>query len=166
MFTVDKHHKGKRVKETALDNIEISLSDLPAYELFFGGQLLQKIGKYALIVAEKHAETTCDPLGIDFVRFFSPIRKEDSLICRLAVTRAWRTSLEVGVKVIAEDFRMLEEKLVLTAYYTFLAVDDKKCPCPIFYVIPETAEEKKRYIAAERRRAARLKNSLEKYLFQ
>lgn len=166
MFTVDKYRKGKTVSETALDNIRISIAELPPHELFFGGQLLQQINQYALKVAQKHAETICEPLGIDFVRFFSPVRREDILKCHLAITRAWRTSLEIGIKVVAEDFRLLEEKVVLTAYYTFLAIDEKKCPSSITYVIPETAEEKKRYIAAERRRAARMKNSLEKYLFR
>ena len=129
MFAVDKHRRGKPVSATALDDIRISLADLPPHELFFGGQLLQKINRHALKIAEKHAEITCQPLGIDFVRFFSSIHKEDILKCHLAITRAWRTSLEIGIKVMAEDFRSLEEKVVLTAYYTFLAIDEKRIIC-------------------------------------
>ena len=73
-----------------------------------------------------------------------------------SVNKAWHTSMEVGVKVVAEDFRTLEQKDILTAYFTFVAVDDDQKPVQIAPVIPETDDEQKRFSEAEQRRKFRL----------
>jgi acyl-CoA hydrolase len=64
--------------------------------------------------------------------------------------------MEIGVKVIAEDFRTLEQKDILTAYFTFVAMDDELKPVEIIPVVPETQEQIVRYKAAEKRRQYRL----------
>lgn len=64
--------------------------------------------------------------------------------------------MEVGVKVIAEDFRTLEHKDIFSAYFTFVALDDHDKPVEVVPVIPETPEQMARYKAAEMRRQARL----------
>ena len=64
--------------------------------------------------------------------------------------------MEVGVKVIAEDFRTLEQKDIFSAYFTFVAVDDDHKPVEIVPVIPETPEQVKRFHEAEERRQMRL----------
>jgi len=64
--------------------------------------------------------------------------------------------MEIGVKVIAEDFRTLEHKDILSAYFTFVAVDDDHKPIEIIPVIPETPDQLMRYDEAEARRRYRL----------
>jgi acyl-CoA hydrolase len=64
--------------------------------------------------------------------------------------------MEIGVKVIAEDFRTLEQKDILSAYFTFVAMDDELKPVEIIPVLPETTEQVARFKAAEKRRQYRL----------
>ena len=62
-------------------------------------------------------------------------------------------------KVIAEDFRTLEQKDILSAYFTFVAMDEENNPVEIIPVVPETSEQIKRFEAAEKRRQYRLKQN-------
>ncbi len=64
--------------------------------------------------------------------------------------------MEIGVKVVAEDFRTLDQKDILSAYFTFVAIDDNHQPVEVIPVIPETPEQIKRFEQAERRRQYRL----------
>jgi len=64
--------------------------------------------------------------------------------------------MEIGVKVFAEDFRTLEQKHILSAYFTFVAMGDDNKPVEIIPVVPESIEEIRRYREAEERRKARL----------
>ena len=117
---------------------------------------MEIIDTLAAIVAKRHSGQVCVTLGIDSVRFLNPARRGDILVCMASVNRTWRTSMEVGVKVVAEDFRTLEHKDILSAYFTFVAVDDNHKPVEIVPVIPETDMQVKRYEDAERRRNFRL----------
>ena len=64
--------------------------------------------------------------------------------------------MEIGLKVFAEDFRTLKRVHIVSAYFTFVALDDNMKPVGICPVIPETQEEKRRYEQAEQRRKHRL----------
>jgi acyl-CoA hydrolase len=64
--------------------------------------------------------------------------------------------MEIGVKVLAEDFRSLQLTHVVSAYFTFVGVDDTLRPTPIAAAIPVTDEEKRRFEQAEARRRQRL----------
>lgn len=110
----------------------------------------------AAIVAKRHCGTVCVTLGIDSVRFQNPAKRGDILVCMASVNKTWSTSMEVGVKVIAEDFRTLEQKDIFSAYFTFVAVDEDHKPVEIVPVIPETALQQKRFEEAEKRRVLRL----------
>jgi acyl-CoA hydrolase len=61
------------------------------------------------------------------------------------------------MKVFAEDFRTMQQKHIVSAYFTFVGVDDNLCPVAIPAVMPESDEERRRYQQAEHRRAQRLK---------
>lgn len=117
------------------------------------------IDNLAAIVAKRHTGRVCVTLGIDSVRFLNPARHGDILVCKASVNRTWNTSMEIGVKVIAEDFRTLEHKDILSAYFTFVATDDDLKPVEILPVIPETAEQVERFEQAEIRREYRLKSN-------
>jgi acyl-CoA hydrolase len=113
----------------------------------------------AAVVARRHAGRDCVTLGIDSVRFLAPARRGDLLVFQGAVNRVWRTSLEVGVKVWTEETFTRRRTHIVSAYFTFVAVDGNLQPVPIPPVIPNTDEEKRRYEEAEERRAARLKST-------
>lgn len=136
--------------------IEVFPNDLNPHGTLFGGRVMQIVDSLAAIVAKRHTGKVCVTLGIDSVRFLNPARRGDILVCMASVNRSWRTSMEVGVKVVAEDFRTLEQKDILSAYFTFVAVDDDHKPVEVIPVIPETPDQILRYEEAEARRKYRL----------
>lgn len=152
---------GKPISLSSIENFKIELHGeyLNPNGLFFGGTMLQVIEKHILKVAQDHVGSICKTHGIDFVRFFSPIRRGDILLLSAQVNRAWEDSLEVGVKIIADDFRLLEKKKIMKAYFSVNAFDDEKNPIKIIPALPETKEQLKRYFAAQKRREWRLKNT-------
>ena len=139
--------------------VEVFPNDLNPHGTLFGGRVLQIIDTLAAIVAKRHSGKVCVTLGIDSVRFLNPAHHGDILVCQASVNRTWRTSMEIGVKVLAEDFRTLKQKQILSAYFTFVAVDDHHKPIEVIPVIPETEIQKMRYEQAEERRQRRLKYS-------
>ena len=84
-----------------------------------------------------------------------PVRVGDLCVLRSSVNRVFRTSMEVGVKVWVENYRAEEKRHVSSAYLTFVAVDAAGNRVPVPAVIPETADEKRRYEDAARRREIR-----------
>ncbi len=150
--------EGKPVSASAIIDqvVEVFPNDLNAHGTLFGGKLMQVVDNLAAIVAKRHSGQVCVTLGIDSVRFLNPAMRGDILVCKASVNKTWRTSMEVGVKVVAEDFRTLEQKDILSAYFTFVAVDDEHKPVEVLPVIPETAEQHARYEQAEKRRLYRL----------
>ena len=86
------------------------------------------------------------------------VDRGDILLCCASVNRAWITTLEVGVKVVAEDFRSLDQKDVFSAYFTFAAVDDDFRPIEIAPVIPESPEQIQRFQDAEVRHRRHLED--------
>ena len=153
--------EGKPVSASAIVDqvVEVFPNDLNPHGTLFGGKLMQVVDNLAAIVAKRHSGKVCVTLGIDSVRFLNPARHGDILVCKASVNKTWHTSMEIGVKVVAEDFRTLEQKGILSAYFTFVAMDDDLKPVEIVSVIPETPEQIQRHKAAERRRQYRLQKS-------
>jgi acyl-CoA hydrolase len=151
--------QGKSVSASAIIDqvIEVFPNDLNPHGTLFGGRVLQIADSLAAIVSKRHTGRVCVTLGIDSVRFINPAQRGDILVCKCSVNRTWRTSLELGVKVLAEDFRTLKQKDILRAYFTFVATDDHHRPVEVIPVIPETEEQKRRFEQAEIRRQMRLK---------
>ncbi len=153
--------KGKPVTSSSVIDqvIEVFPNDLNPHGTLFGGRLMQIVDTLAAIVAKRHCGKVCVTLGIDSVRFLTPARRGDILVCKASVNKTWHTSMEIGVKVFAEDFRTLEQKHILSAYFTFVAMGDDDKPVEIIAVVPESDEEKRRYKEAEERRQFRLGKS-------
>ena len=137
-------------------------TDLNALGTLFGGRVMEMADILAAIAARRHADRYCVTLGIDTVRFLSPARHGDILVFKAAVNRVWRTSMEIGVKVYADDAKTLARKHIVSAYFTFVAVDEQMNKVEIPPVIPETEDEKRRYLQAEQRRQARMGTMREK----
>lgn len=151
---------GKPVADSAIhDQTAIVFpNDLNAYGTLFGGRVLDLCDRLSGIVAKRHSGATCVTLGIDSVRFLAPAKHGDILVFKSAVNRVWKTSMEIGVKVFKEDFRTLQRVHILSAYFTFVALDDHLKPMQIAPVLPESFDEKRRYDDAEKRRQLRLQN--------
>lgn len=150
----------KPVSFSALDN-QIAIvfpNDLNANGTLFGGRVLELGDWTCAVVAKRHSQRICVTLGIDSVRFLAPATSGDILVLKASVNRAWNTSMEIGLKVLAEDFKTLERKHIFSAFFTFVALDENGRPAKIPPVIPETEDQKRRYEEAEMRRAKRLKS--------
>ncbi len=121
----------------------------------FGGAILRYIDEVAAMVAFKHTRRNAVTVSIERMDFFAPVYIGNLLIMKSAVNYVGRTSMEIGVRVEAEDH--LSGKTVHTGscYLTYVALDDKGRPTEIVPVVPRTDREKRRYMEAEERRAAR-----------
>lgn len=114
------------------------------------------------MVAERHSEYNCATVSVDALHFLSPAHMGEILIFQASLNRTWKTSMEVGVKVVAENFKTGEHRHVVSAYFTFVALDEHNCPAKVPPVIPETPQEKLRFHEAEHRRAARIQQAKER----
>lgn len=122
----------------------------------FGGQVLAWIDLCAAICAQRHAGRTVITAGIDDLSFDRSVRVGQVVRLRAQVTAAFRTSLEILVTVEGEDAMRGDVWPTVTAFVTFVAVDDAMCPTPVPPLILETEEERRLAEAAAERRALRL----------
>lgn len=150
--------QGKSVAESAIHDqtTVVFPNDLNAYGTLFGGRVLDLCDRLAGVVAKRHSGKACVTLGIDSVRFLAPAKHGDILVFKASMNRVWKTSMEIGLKVFKEDFRTQERVHILSAYFTFVALDDHLKPVEIPPVLPHSADEKRRYEQAEKRRLLRL----------
>lgn len=122
-----------------------------------GGQLMHWIDICAALSAAKHSNRVCVTASVDRIDFHHPIRLGDAVTLVASVNRVFRTSMEVGVKVYAQNFREGTKIHTNTAYLTFVAVDAEGKPVPAPEAVPESEDEKRRYEEALTRRENRLK---------
>jgi acyl-CoA hydrolase len=122
----------------------------------FGGVVLGLMDKAAAVAAIRHARTTCVTASIDRVDFREPIHVGDLVVLKASVNYVGRTSMEVGVRVDAEDLLTGRRRHTNSCYLTFVAVDAKGRPVTAAALAPESEDEARRYRAAEARRRRRL----------
>jgi acyl-CoA hydrolase len=122
----------------------------------FGGTILAMMDKTAAVAAIRHARGSCVTASIDRVDFREPVHLGDLVVMKASVNYVGRTSMEVGVRVEAEDLVTGHRRHTNSAYLTFVAVDADGHPVPIPAIIAETEVEIRRYEAAKARRRRRL----------
>jgi acyl-CoA hydrolase len=137
-------------------------NDLNSNGTVFGGMIMGILDRIALVVAERHSERTCVTVSVDSMHFLSPAERGDILIFKGSINRSWNTSMEIGVKVVAENYKTHETRHILSAYFTFVAFDENKKPTQVPQVSPETMIERRRYEEAEIRRQRRKREAEEK----
>lgn len=142
-----KYCKESRVVRTS----RVFPNDVNNHNTLFGGKLMSDVDQVASISAARHSRKECVTASTDSVDFLHPIRPTDSVCYESYVTWTGRTSMEVFVKIIAEDLKSGDRRVAATAFITFVALDEQKKPTEVPPVIPETMEEKKLHeTAAER----------------
>lgn len=122
----------------------------------FGGVLLGFIDRAAAFCAMKHAGRPVVTKSFDEVEFNEPIYIGELVVAHASVNFTGRTSMEIGVKVLAQNPITGTERHTNTCYATFVALDDAGRPAPVPPILPETDEEKRRNEAGRLRREDRL----------
>jgi acyl-CoA hydrolase len=120
-----------------------------------GGRLMHWIDLAGALAAHRHARNYVVTASIDHLDFLVPVRVGDVIILRSSVNRVFHSSMEVGVKVWAENYIGDTRQHVSSAYLTFVAVDAAGRHLKVPAIIPESEEERRRYDDAGRRREIR-----------
>ncbi|MEM2125555.1 MAG: acyl-CoA thioesterase [Candidatus Methanosuratincola sp.] len=123
----------------------------------FGGSIVRYVDEVAAAVAMRHARKNVVIASMDRMDFHTPVKIGDLIILKASVNYVGRTSMEIGVRVEAENLMTGEVRHAASAYATMVALDESGKPTEVPRLIPETEEEKRRYREGEARRQARLK---------
>lgn len=148
----------KTVSASRSEMIEAVLpNDANVLGTMLGGRVMHLIDIAGALAATRHSNSYVVTASVDYLDFRFPIQVGEFIVLQASVNRVFSTSMEVGVKVYAENTLTAERRHASTAYLTFVALGADRKPHPAPLVIPETAEEKRRYRQAGERRDYRLK---------
>ena len=148
---------GKTVGESASEYVELALpNDSNGLGHVLGGKVMHLVDLAAAMAAMRHARRAVVTASVDSFHFLHPVHIGELIMLRSSVNRVFRTSMEVGVRVVTEKLLTGERLHTCSAYLTFVALDENGAPVPIAPVIPETEDEKRRYQQAGERRRYRL----------
>lgn len=132
---------------------------IPAYANFggrvHGGTLLSLMDKVAYACAAKHAGRYCVTVSVDGVNFRQPVEVGELVSLLGSVNYVGRTSLVVGIKVIAENVRTGTVKHTNTSYFTMVAKDDDDQPAEVPPLLLETPDDARRFLEAMKRKELR-----------
>ncbi len=132
----------KPVRESRAIKAAIVLPpDTNHHGTMFGGKVMAYIDDIATISATRHARMPVVTASTDSVDFLHPVRNGESVCLESFVTWTNKTSIEIFVKVVAENLLTGERNVCTTAFLTFVAVDEEGTPQLVPPVIPETELE-------------------------
>jgi acyl-CoA hydrolase len=124
-----------------------------------GGVLMKMMDEAAAIAAMRHAQRPCVTIAVDSITFKSPVQIGQLVTLQAKVTYVKRTSMEVSVRVHAEDPVAGKVEHTNSAYFVFVALDDERRPTRVPGLLLETDQERADFAAGERRQQHRLKHS-------
>lgn len=149
--------RGKPVRESISEYSELALpNDANLLGNLLGGKVMHLVDLAGALAATRHARMPVLTAAVDYMTFLHPVQIGQLVTLRSSVNRVFRTSMEVGVKVFVEDLIGGAVRHTSSAYLTFVAIDRAGNHMPIVPVVPETADEKRRYEEAGQRRQYRL----------
>jgi acyl-CoA hydrolase len=149
--------KGKRVEESRGVMAQLmNPYDANSIGNVHGGVIMRMIDSAAGVVAIRHCRTNVVTASIDRLDLLRPVFIGDLVTLRASINMAGTTSMEIGVRVDAENLRTGEVRKVATAYLTFVALGQDGRPTPVPPLILETGEDIRRNNEAKARRQARL----------
>ncbi|MBQ0960889.1 acyl-CoA thioesterase [Ideonella sp. 4Y11] len=120
-----------------------------------GGTILKLLDQVAYACASRYAARYVVTLSVDQVVFREPVHVGELVTFLAAVNHTGTSSMEVGVKVIAQDIRSQSQRHVNSCFFTMVAVDDERKPVPVPPLRPFTPDEKRRHAAAVVRKELR-----------
>jgi uncharacterized protein (TIGR00369 family) len=150
----EQEPRSVRFSQTTLTELMI-----PAYANFggkiHGGILLSLIDKVAYACASRHAGTYCVTVSVDGVDFLKPVEVGDLVSLMASVNYVGRTSLVIGIRVIAENVRNGTQRHTNTSYVTMVAKGDDDLPTAVPPLLLESEHDARRFLEAMKRRELR-----------
>ena len=149
--------EGKPVRESIAEYSEFALPyDANTLGNLLGGRVMHLVDLAGAMAALRHSRRPVVTASVDSLHFLHPVRIGRLVTLHASVNRVFRTSMEVGVKVVTENMMTGEREHTCSAYLTFVALDEQGKATAVPPVIPETDEERRRYQQAGERREYRL----------
>lgn len=145
----------KKVSESKTEQVQIiSQSDLNGYKRLFGGQLMQWIDTVAGVTARRHCGKNVTTAMVDSLQFKEAAYANDLIVLIGKVTYVGRTSMEVCVRSYVEGLDGMR-RLINTAYFVMVALDENEKPSEVPGLMLETEEEKMEWEYAKKRNEVR-----------
>ena len=156
---MDNQPRKKPASASSVQNhvYKVFPNDLNAHYTIFGGLIMSLCDRVALVVSERHSGKVCVTASVDSFHFVAPAKDGDTLLISASVNRTWSSSMEIGVRVDAENSFSGEKKHIVSAYFTFVALGADNKPSEVPEVDPQNAVELRRFQGAQVRRDARLR---------
>lgn len=152
-------HQMKTPKDSEVVMTELVLpNDTNQLGNLLGGRLMHWIDIAAALVAMRHSGRVCVTASVDEISFFEPIKLGHVVVLYARLNRAFKTSVEVGVRVVRQDPLNGTEAHTSSAYLTFVAIDNYGKPIPVPPMQPANDDDKRRYEEAALRRQQRLQH--------
>jgi acyl-CoA hydrolase len=120
-----------------------------------GGTILKLLDQVAYACASRYAARYVVTLSVDQVTFRQPVHVGELVTFLASINRTGTSSMEVGIKVMAEDIRTQEARHVNSCFFTMVAVGDDGKPVPVPPFVPTTADETRRMAQSLARKARR-----------
>ena len=147
----------KRPSESYTEMTQVVLpNDANPLGFILGGTVMHLIDIAGAIACHRHTRSLLVTAAVDGLQFLNPIKVGDMIILCATVTAAYKTSLEVEVRVYSEETLTGTRRMTSLAYLTFVAIDRAGGRVLVPELILETEEEKRKAQEADARRAARL----------
>jgi acyl-CoA hydrolase len=121
-----------------------------------GGTILKLLDQVAYACASRYAGCYVVTLNVDQVIFRQPIHVGELVTFLSSVNHTGTSSMEIGIKVVAEDIRSRQLRHVNSCFFTMVAVDKDRKPIPVKPLQPATPDERRRHALAEVRKQMRL----------
>jgi len=134
----------------------MGIGDANSAGFVHGGVVMKLCDEAAGIASIRHCRSRVVTAAMDRMTFIQPVNVGELITCTASVNAAWRTSMEVGVRVDAENPRSGDRRHTSTAYLTMVAVDEEGSPTPVPPLAVESEAERRREREAELRRRNRL----------
>lgn len=155
---------GRAVSFSAVhdDTYLIEPNDLNFFNRIQGWKIFKIVDQLAATVAMRHSGKPCVTFIADPLRFSIPAYLGEALVLQASVNRVWGSSLEVGVKIYADNLLKSERRHLASWYLVFVAINEEEKSVAVCPVIPETDDERRRYAEADARRNRRLEKAKHK----
>jgi acyl-CoA hydrolase len=120
-----------------------------------GGTILKLLDQVAYACASRYAGSYVVTLSVDQVMFRQPVHVGELVTFLASVNHTGTSSMEVGIKVIAENIRTQDKRHVTSCFFTMVSVDEQRKPLAVPPLRPFSPDERRRHAAAELRKSMR-----------